>query len=216
MQINAHNIGMAKKKKEIAILPLEDALLFPNTILPMHVYEEKYIKLFEFAMKTTKTMAITFKKPGFEAEPPPGTICCLGSITYAEDAFLENGEGKAVVVSGKSRVRIIKCTQLSPFIQATVEEVPDHCSSQTEFNRCKDKLPQKLIQFLFLRNVPEQDIHLANLITDPGHIADFVGYYFIDDMYFKMSLLETTDVAERCRKISNLLDSSIKEISVKR
>jgi ATP-dependent Lon protease len=206
---------MVKKRREIAILPLEDALLFPNTILPMHVYEKKYLELIDFAMKTTKKVAITFKKPGFEAEPPPGSICCLGTITYAEDAFLENEEGKAVVVSGVERVKIVENTQLTPFIKGVVEAVPDTCSSQTEFNRCKEALPQKLLQFLFLKNVPDKDIHLANLITDPGHIADFVGYYFIDDMYYKMSFLEMTDVAERCSKISELLDETIKAATTK-
>lgn len=206
---------MPKNEKEIAILPLEDALLFPNTILPMHIYEEKYVKLVEFALNTTKSLAVTFKKPGFEAEPPAGTMCCLGNITFAEDAILDNMDGKAIVVSGTERVRIVRCTETVPFVKANVEKVPEECSSQTEFNRCKDNLPQKLIQFLFLKNVPDRDIHLANLITDPGHIADFVAYYFIDDMYYKMALLETTDVAERCQKISGLLDQTISQLSGK-
>lgn len=204
-----HNRGMAKKKAEFGVLPLHDALLFPHMILPMHVYEKSYLELLDYAMGTTKKIAITLKKPGFEAEPAPGAICCLGDITYTEDALLENAEGKAVIVSGTERVRLIRCIKTSPFITAEVETVPDTCSSQTMFDHYKEILPQKLIQFLFLKNVPDRDIHLANLIVDPGHIADFATYYFVDDMYLKLALLETADVCERCKKIEELLDQSI-------
>lgn len=200
-----------KKYKDIAVLPLESALLFPNMILPMQIFEENYLKLVEYALGSSKKIAITLNKPGLESEPSEGTICCLGTITFVEDVFAEEGEGegKAIVVSGETRVKITKTTQTEPFIIVEVEEIPETCSSQTIFDRCKEVLPKLLIQYLFLKNVSDQDIHLANLIVDPAHIADFVAYYFIDDMYVKMNFLETNDVCERCVAIEEVLKQHI-------
>lgn len=204
---------MFKKKHEYALIPLEAALLFPGMILPMHIYEEDYIRMIEHAMATTKKIAITQRKPGFETDPLAGTMCCIGNVTYAEDAVLEDVEGKAVVVSGVERASLLECTQKEPFIIARFKMEPDKCSSQTVFNRCKQELPKLLMRYLFLKNLPERDIHLANLIVDPGHVADFVAFYFIEDIYAKMAFLENTDVCSRCTKARDFLSSELNRLS---
>ena len=202
-----------KHRNQIAILPLENALLFPNTVLPMQIYERDYFEMIDYSMETTKKLAITLRKPGVETEPEPGTICCIGNVTYAETELLEDGEGRAIIVSGTQRARIVKTIQTEPFIIAKVKKETDTCSSQTTFRQCRRDLPKLLMRYLFLKDVSERDIHLANLITDPGHIADFFAYYFVEDMYMKMEFLEMTDVCERCLRTREMLTNSIRTLS---
>jgi len=202
---------MFKKLKDIAILPLNDALLFPSMVLPMHIYEKSYIKLIDYAMKTSKKIAITYNTQDFSEHPREDTVCCLASVTFNEDAILDEADAKAIVVTGIERVRIKKIKQVEPFIKTDLVKVKDTCSSQTVFRRCKENLHQLLIEYLFMQEMSGQDIHLANLIVDPAHIADFVAFYFIDDMFVKMAFLETDDVCKRCLQVEALLREAIDE-----
>ena len=49
--------------KKISIFPLSNAIFFPKTILPLNIFEERYIQLVEDCMKEKRLLNATFVMP---------------------------------------------------------------------------------------------------------------------------------------------------------
>ena len=88
----------------IAVFPLPGALLLPRARLPLHIFEPRYLQMFEDALKTPERL-IGMVQPN----PLPGreaalhAIGCAGRVTQ----FSETEDGRYLVtLSGISRFRV--------------------------------------------------------------------------------------------------------------
>ncbi len=92
---------------QIPIFPLPNAVLFPRTILPLHVFEPRYRRLVNDVLGGDRRFAVFLMKPadglptGPEAEP--FEIGCLGEIVRAD--ALPDGRFD-VLLAGLTRIRI--------------------------------------------------------------------------------------------------------------
>jgi len=88
--------------KTVPLLPLDGALLFPRAILPLHIFEERYIALVDDALSTNRLIGlIQPKTPEDESELPPlNNVGTLGRITH----FEEIGDDRYMIgLTGMSR-----------------------------------------------------------------------------------------------------------------
>ncbi len=88
----------------ISVFPLPGALLLPRSRLPLHIFEPRYLQMFEDALKTPQRL-IGMVQP----DPMPGRdgglhrIGCAGRITQ----FSETEDGRYMItLCGVSRFRI--------------------------------------------------------------------------------------------------------------
>lgn len=88
----------------IPVFPLPGALLLPRTKLPLHLFEPRYLQMFEDVLKTPHRligMVQPREAPGATA-PRLHTIGCAGRVT----AFSETEDGRYMItLSGISRFR---------------------------------------------------------------------------------------------------------------
>jgi Lon protease-like protein len=89
----------------IPVFPLPGALLLPRARLPLHVFEPRYLAMFDDVLKTDNRligMIQPFEIPGQTSKLHH--IGCAGRLT----AFSEMDDGRYMVtLSGKSRFRIV-------------------------------------------------------------------------------------------------------------
>ena len=50
--------------KKIPIFPLSKAIFFPKTILPLNIFEDRYIQLVNYAIKNNRVFGMTQPKRG--------------------------------------------------------------------------------------------------------------------------------------------------------
>jgi len=77
-------LKMTDKKnfpKEIAIFPLSNAIFFPNTILPLNIFEPRYKKMTEDVLSDNKLIGmVQTKNYKNEVKPEVFNVGCLGKI----------------------------------------------------------------------------------------------------------------------------------------
>ena len=89
----------------IAIFPLPGALLLPRSRLPLHLFEPRYLAMFDDCLKTPARM-IGMIQPfdGPNGESSLHSIGCAGRVT----AFSETEDGRYMItLSGISRFRVV-------------------------------------------------------------------------------------------------------------
>ena len=90
--------------KNISIFPLSDVVFFPKTILPLNIFEKRYIQLVNDSMKDQRLFGMIQPKKG-RRDQDVYEVGCLGKIIN----FNETGDGRFLInLSGIIRFRIIK------------------------------------------------------------------------------------------------------------
>ena len=94
--------------KKIAVFPLENFIIFPNTTVPLNIFEPRYIDMINDSMKNNKLIGMIQPKILKNNElnlPELHKIGCLGKIT----SFKETDDGRYLIdLKGIIRFKIIK------------------------------------------------------------------------------------------------------------
>ena len=79
---------------EISIFPLANAVFFPNTILPLNIFEPRYKKMIEDALASNKMIGmIQTKQSNNPKKPEVFSVGCLGKI----DTHTKTGDGRYLI-----------------------------------------------------------------------------------------------------------------------
>jgi Lon protease-like protein len=90
----------------ISVFPLPGALLLPRSRLPLHIFEPRYLQMFEDALKTPhRLIGMVQPNPMPARENKLYAIGCAGRITQ----FSETEDGRYLItLSGQSRFRVTR------------------------------------------------------------------------------------------------------------
>lgn len=104
----------------IPIFPLPGALLLPRSRLPLHLFEPRYLQMFEDALKTPQRLIGMVQPNEVQGREGSGLhmIGCAGRVTQ----FSETEDGRYLItLSGISRFRVVKEVEgFSPYRRCNV------------------------------------------------------------------------------------------------
>jgi len=90
--------------KKISVFPLSNFIIFPNTSVPLNIFEPRYIEMIDDSMKTNRIIGMVQPK-NQKKNPDLYSIGCAGRIT----SFNETDNGRyLIVIRGISRFKISK------------------------------------------------------------------------------------------------------------
>tara|TARA_B100001996_G_scaffold370737_1_gene345345 strand:+ start:2092 stop:2739 length:648 start_codon:yes stop_codon:yes gene_type:complete len=91
---------------KIPIFPLSNFIIFPNTNVPLNIFEPRYIKMVDDCMKGNRLIGIVQpRKTGDLKKPNLYEVGCVGKIT----SFNETEDGRyLIVINGICRYKIIE------------------------------------------------------------------------------------------------------------
>ena len=94
-----------KLPKIISVFPLSNFIIFPNTSVPLNIFEPRYIEMIDNSMKTDRIIGMIQPKKQKDGIPQLYNVGCAGKIT----SFNETEDGRyLIVINGISRFKIIK------------------------------------------------------------------------------------------------------------
>ena len=95
-----------KLPSTIPIFPLSNFIIFPNTTVPLNIFEPRYIEMIDDSMKSHRLIGmIQPKKSGKLKKPDLYEVGCVGKIT----SFNETDDGRyLIIINGVSRFNIEK------------------------------------------------------------------------------------------------------------
>ncbi|HEY0428809.1 MAG TPA: endopeptidase La [Pyrinomonadaceae bacterium] len=164
---------------EIAVLPLQNTTLFPETVVPLAVGRERSVKAVESALATEEKLicCITTRTEnvnGQDAKPSDiyevGTIGNIKRMMRAEDVL-------QLIVQGIDRVRVLEWTQERPYLKAKVEILPHPAISDNEEVEALKRNIQGMIQeaLALLPQVPPEVRMAVMNQNNPVQLAYFLG-----------------------------------------
>lgn len=110
----------------LPLFPLPNVVHFPQTLLPLHIFEKRYRIMLKEALKSERLIGMSVLKPGWEEKyqgnPEIYPVACLGSIIKHEK--LSDGKSN-ILLLGVKRVEIKDIITPRPYRTASVEILED-------------------------------------------------------------------------------------------
>ena len=96
---------MKQLPKTISIFPLSNFIFFPQTTVPLNVFEPRYIQMVDDAMKGDRIIGMVQPKKSNQTIPVLYNVGCAGKII----SFNETEDGRyLIVLDGISRFKILE------------------------------------------------------------------------------------------------------------
>ena len=94
----------SKLPEIIPVFPLSNFIIFPNTTVPLNIFEPRYVQMIDDSMKSHRLIGmIQPKKSGELKKPDLYQVGCVGKIT----SFNETDDGRyLIIINGVSRFSI--------------------------------------------------------------------------------------------------------------
>lgn len=186
-----------KTSSRLTIFPLGGALLFPRALLPLHIFEPRYVAMVQDALARDRRIAMIQPRgrdlPGRPA--PLYEVGCVGRIAQVE--AMDDGRFN-LVLEGVSRFRMIRELDVStPFrqIEASFEGFDDGGDPEPLAFALRADLEQEARRFAE-DNGFSIDWSAVERLDDEG-LVNGVAQSAPFDPAAKQALLEAADIAAR-------------------
>ena len=204
----ARKLGRALKR--LPLFPLEDVVLFPHSMIPLHIFEARYRKMVRDVLNSNRLMAISLQLEKESIEegnvPRVAAIASVGELVLAQE--LPDGRYN-LVVRGRARIAIDEeLPSDEPYRLITAHEIPDEPpaerTEQVEIDEADTAL-RALVSGLAesIPNGGELLKHVAAAQDTPAALANVIAASLVADAKIRQHLLETTNVFARLEILSN-------------
>jgi len=120
-------------KLPVPVFPLPNLVVFPDAVLPLHIFELRYRTMVRDALSGERVIAMGLLKPGWEVDyhgsPEFYPLGCLARFEEVE--WLPN-DCYSLVVRGLSRVMVSRVVREYPYRAARVEVLPQEPCSEDD------------------------------------------------------------------------------------
>jgi len=199
--------------RELPLFPLPDVVLFPQEVLPLHIFEPRYRMLLRPVMADDQRFGVVRWDPQTQAMASVG---CCAEILHCQT---QDDDRSNIVTMGQQRFRVLEIVREAPFrvgLVSWIEDEPE--ASHEELDVLASDVGQAL------RDVVELTGKLigkpASLPSDlpdlPRELSFWIGAHLGGPVAdHQQALLEITDTSERLRQEYELLDQTRRQLAAR-
>ena len=183
---------------EIAILPLQNTTLFPETVVPLAVGKDRSVRAVESALSTEEKLigCITTKTPDVTGDEAKfDDLYKIGTIVNIK-RMMRNDGIMQLIVQGMDRFEIVEWIEDQPYIKAKIQVLPDlRRVDEEEIEALKRNILNLVQQALaLLPNVPPEIRMAVMTQTDPVQTAYFLASVLDLGVDTEQKMLESSTV----------------------
>jgi ATP-dependent Lon protease len=191
--------------KNLPILPMRGAVMFPGASFPIAAVRAGTLRAIEAAMRDPEHRVFALAQREQTEDVDPSNLYAMGTIAKIAGTQRVAG-GVRVVLEGIERavaVRVSKADEghLVATLAPVVEQEPRD-PRDANFLALHREVRERAAELGEARGLPEDVIAtLLGQFSDPGKLADFVAGYLEAPPGERQALLEMVDVEERLRAV---------------
>jgi Lon protease-like protein len=193
--------------RQVPVMPLPSALLFPHALLPLHIFEPRYRQMLKHALARHRMFCVALLKPHCVEWESIADFFHIAGVGLIRACVARSDGTSDLILQGLERVRFTEFQQEAPFPIATIDSLESDSVSSVEtealatkvlelYSNLKGDGPRQL--------PPKVDRYLADL-SDPEMLADLVASTFVSDPLRRQRVLEELSINRRLRLVIQYL-----------
>ena len=205
------------ERRALPVIALRNTVVFPGLTVPIAVGREASLRAVEAATKADERVFAVTQRSDAD-KPGAGDLYTMGVI--ARIAQVSPGQGGVhVLLEGEMRAVALEYREHGDHLQAVtlpVREVPPPDADDTSFVALHDELRERARALAKKRGVPDKVMaNVVEGVRDPGQFADLAAGHLELATEQKQTLLETTVIEERMRRVLVEIGRAIEKLEAR-
>ena len=199
--------------RELPLFPLPEVVLFPNEVLPLHIFESRYRIMLKSVLETDSLFGVVKWDPNTKSMANVG--CCAHIIKHQT---AEDGRSN-IITMGQQRFQILEIVRSTPFYSGIVSWIDDENSQNLQdLDSLRDSVIQALNDVVNLTSklTNSQKILPDKLPNNPMELSFWIGAHLggpVSDE--QQRLLEERDTYIRLQREFEMLDHTRKQLAAR-
>lgn len=201
----------APSLKRVPLFPLPGVVLFPGAILPLRVFEPRYLRLLNDALSSDKLIGMPQIKPSPayltnpNATPDLHGVLGVGLIV-AQDQLSDGTWHIALLGQGRYRLegevphQPYRIGEVRP-VEEQLPHTPQQCQTLAALQATMLQTAERLIGRTMEAEAQQQLREALHQRRDAGALSDMLASIFVQDSALRQALLESSDVLTRVRLV---------------
>ena len=199
--------------RELPLFPLPDVVLFPQQLLPLHIFESRYRMLLQSVLETDKRFGIV------RINPDNGQMAEIGCCAEVLQHQITE-DGRSYIVSlGQQRFRVLNITREAPFRSAMVSWMEDdNIEDLSDLHGLSDSVGSALKDvFSLTAKLQNRELEVPDDIPDlPRELSFWIGAHLDNRAAAEQqALLELTDTRQRLERQFEMLDHTRRQLAAR-
>ncbi len=199
--------------RELPLFPLPDVVLFPEEVLPLHIFESRYRIMLRTVLETDSRFGVVRWDPGNKRIAEIG--CCAEIINHKT-----SDDGRSNIIAlGQQRFRILEVTRETPFKSAMISWIEDENVDQPErLNQLTSDVASALRDVVDLTGkLTGREVELPNDLPDlPRELSFWIGSHLGGPIAEEQQrLLEITNTEDRLKYEYEMLDHTRRQLAAR-
>jgi ATP-dependent Lon protease len=199
----------------LPLLPLRDMVVFPDSMTPLAIGQERSIRLVDEAVTGDRTIAlVTMRSPEEESASEEdfydvGVSAVIHKMIRVPDGTLR------VLVQGLARVRLEGLEQTEPYLSGRFSEIPDVLGREKEVEALARNVEALFGRIISLVPYLPEELELAAANADsPSALANLIAATMRLKTEEKQELLGEANVEKRLRKLTVILNRELEVLEL--
>ena len=194
----------------LPILPLKETVVFPDSMTPLAIGQERSIRLVDEAVTKDLTIALVASRDGGDDAPGPDDLYRVGTAAEIHKMIRVPDGTLRILVGGTRRIRLEEVTSEEPYLEGRFIEVPDVLEESKELEALTHNCESLFARIIELVPYLPDELRLAVAnVGDASGLANLIGSMLRLKTEEKQELLEEENVAERLRKLNTIMSREL-------
>ena len=199
--------------RELPLFPLPEVVLFPQEILPLHIFESRYRIMLKSALETDSMFGVI--KWDANTKSMANVGCCAQIIKHQT---ADDGRSN-IITLGQQRFQILEIVRSTPYCSAMVTWINDeNVDNFQKLDALKDSVTEALSDVVKLssklsnskKNLPEK------LPDNPMELSFWIGSHLGGPVAEEQQrLLEERNTYTRLKREFEMLDHTRKQLAAR-
>jgi ATP-dependent Lon protease len=200
----------------IPILPLQNVMVFPKTMIPLEVTGSASVLVDEAMTKDRLVgLIMTKKEPGTLNQYAPDDMHAVGTCAVILK-MAKTAENRAqLLLQGLSRFSIVELIEGKPYQQARIKLIDEKEAKDIETEALMANLLSLFDRILKLSPfLPPEFGPMAKSITEAGTLADLIASIINAPVEEKQKILDIGDVKNRLKELTRLVNHQMEVLEL--
>ena len=199
--------------RELPLFPLPEVVLFPNEVLPLHIFESRYRMMLKSVLETDSLFGVVKWDPNTKSMANVG--CCAHIIKHQT---ADDGRSNIITI-GQQRFQVLEVVRSTPFYTGIVSWIDDEISQNLQdLDNLRDSVIQALHDVVNLTSklTNSQKMLPDKLPNNPMELSFWIGAHLggpVSDE--QQRLLEERDTYIRLQREFEMLDHTRKQLAAR-
>jgi ATP-dependent Lon protease len=200
----------------LAIVPLRNTVLFPNTVMPLTIGRPSSLLAVEDAVRKQFPIGVVAQRDSAVEAPQITDLYEIGTTANIFRISPARDGQRQVIVQGRQRFKIIEPLQSDPFLVVRVSLFEENVPRTKEFEARIMHLREQASKVLSLLAQPSAELKsMIESIEDPAALIDIIAPTLDIALAEKQEILANLDIEARLREVSRQLTRQVELLELR-